>query len=96
MLRAVSSTSAHSDRSSATYISIALVGILAVFLFTLEFGAGPYRTVHGPLSRIGCESEWRVMIGLGLDAALILLLLDSDSRPFRSSTLQTLTCALNC
>jgi hypothetical protein len=91
----VSSTSSQFDRSSATYISIALVGILTVFFFPLEFGSGPYCTVHGPLSRIGCESEWRVMIGLGLDAALILLLLDWDSRRFRSSTLQTLTCALN-
>jgi hypothetical protein len=51
-----------------------------------------YCTVHGPLSRIGCESEWRVMIALWLDAALILLLLHSDSRPFRSCTLPTLIC----
>jgi len=84
------------DRSTATYAGIVLLSILVISVFPLEFGTGPYSTVHGPLSQIGSEAEWRVMIALWLDAALILLLLQSDSRPFRSCNLQTLTCNLNC
>jgi hypothetical protein len=84
------------DRPTATYVTVALLGILAISLFPLEFGTGPYCTVHGPLLQIGSQSEWGMIIAIWLNAVLILLLLHSDSHPYHSRDLQTLTCTLNC
>jgi hypothetical protein len=84
------------DRPTAAYVTVALVGILAISLFPLEFGTGPYCTVHGPLLQIGSQSEWRMIIALWLNAFLLLLLLHSDSHRYPSRDPQTLTYTLNC
>ena len=92
----MSRTSSQCDRPTVTYVTIALLGILAISLFPLEFGTGPYCTVHGPLLQIGSQSEWRMIIAIWLNAALIFLLVRSESHRYDSRDLQTLTCTLNC
>lgn len=85
-----------SRRSTRAFALLALVGILAIMVSPLKFGAGPRCTVEGPVMEIGSPRDWRVMLLLWMAVVLLSMLVERTESPQVCSDFQARTCTRLC
>ena len=80
----------------AAFALLAIVGILAIMVSPLKFGAGPRCTVEGPVMEIGSPRDWRVLLLLWMAVVLLSLLSERLESPQVCSDFQARTCTRLC